>query len=446
MFSGLLLLLREKLKYTIMGKKKGKKGKKGGGKKGGKKKEPQMTAKEAILAYQIGIIEKKMEDVMFESRGWEDKNRRHEERNEKLLSEQELLIKHLLKQAKEVEKYFENEEVKTRDDVIMTMKDKWGRQRQKENELTELKKLIAETEGDISREEKEVGLWLAFRDKGDMEEKKQIQLLKDELVDMEVSFGDMKNHLERSQEKATSEINQHTEETVDKQKYLASEKAIGQLDKYSRQEVLDNDWLRREVEIHKAESADLKQEVEDLEKANLFVMADLFECKIEDLKVSRNFFLTQFEDNGENLDNTGILEMDLAQISINDTSTDSSNLAIKEAGETIPARSGSATQRAVEKKVFSMVAPPFLEHDGDSSSEDDESVDTELLDNMFFEEEDFSDYLKLGPLEMKLLNVSGVQMPIHIPQALSAEEAAAKDCKPDSWPVTQSMLKGVARP
>ncbi|XP_060063304.1 coiled-coil domain-containing protein 83-like [Ylistrum balloti] len=428
-----------------MGKKKGKKGK-GGGKKGGKKKEPQMTAKEAILAYQIGIVEKKLEDVMFESRGWEDKNHRHEERNEKLLSEQELLIKHLLKQAKEVEKYFENEEVKTRDDVIMTMKDKWGRQRQKENELTELKKRIAETEGKISREEKEVELWLAFRDKGDMEQKKQIQLLKDELVDMEISFGDMKNHLERSQEKATAEINQHTEETVDKQKYLASEKAIGQLDKYSRQEVLDNDWLRREVEIHKAESAELRKEVEDLEKANLLVMADLFECKIEDLKVSRNFFLTQFEEGGENLDNTGILEMDLAQISINDTSTDTSILAIKEAEETISARAGSATQRAVEKKVFSMAAPPFIEHDGDSSSEDDESVDTELLDNMYFEEEDFSDYLKLGPLEMKLLNVSGVQMPIHVPQVLSAEEAAAKDCKPDSWPVTHPMLRGVARP
>ncbi|XP_033741617.1 coiled-coil domain-containing protein 83-like [Pecten maximus] len=429
-----------------MGKKKGKKGK-GGGKKGGKKKEAQMTAKEAILAYQIGIIEKKLEDVMFESRGWEDKNHRHEERNEKLLSEQELLIKHLLKQAKEVEKYFENEEVKTRDDVVLTMKDKWGRQRQKENELAELKKLIAQTEGEITMQEKEVELWLAFRDKGDMEQKKQIQLLKDELVDMEISFGDMKNHLERSQEQATAEINHHTEETVDKQKYLASEKAIGQLDKYSRQEVLDNDWLRREVEIHKAESADLRKEVEELEKANLLVMADLFECKIEDLKVSRNFFLTQFEEGGENLDQTGILEMDLAQISINDTSTDdTSNLAIKEAGETMPERCGSATQRAVEKKVFSLAAPPFIEHDGDSSSDDDESVDTDLLDNMYFEEEDFSDYLKLGPLEMKLLNVSGVQMPIHIPQALTAEEAAAKDCKPDSWPVTHPMLREVARP
>ncbi|KAL8608870.1 hypothetical protein ACOMHN_056035 [Nucella lapillus] len=60
-----------------MGKKKGK-GKKSGKK--GKSKEPQMTAKEAILAYQINIVEKKLEDVRYEIRGWDEKNRRHEER------------------------------------------------------------------------------------------------------------------------------------------------------------------------------------------------------------------------------------------------------------------------------------------------------------------------------------------------------------------------------
>lgn len=41
------------------------------------------------------------------------------------------------------------------------------------------------------------------------------------------------------------------------------------------------------MQIHKTEAADLRQEVEDLERDNLVIMADLFECKIEDLKVSR---------------------------------------------------------------------------------------------------------------------------------------------------------------
>jgi len=47
---------------------------------------------------------------------------------------------------------------------------------------------------------------------------------------------------------------------------------------------------------------------------------------------------------------------------------------------------------------------------------------------------------------MKLLNVSGSQMPIHIPTPLTNEEAAAKNCKPDEWPVTVPMLQSVGKP
>jgi hypothetical protein len=46
-------------------------------------------------------------------------------------------------------------------------------------------------------------------------------------------------------------------------------------------------------------------------------------------------------------------------------------------------------------------------------------------------------------LELKLLNVTGTQMPIHVPEALTEEESDAKHCKPDQWPVTAPMLKSV---
>jgi hypothetical protein len=41
------------------------------------------------------------------------------------------------------------------------------------------------------------------------------------------------------------------------------------------------------VQIHRRETEDLMKEVEDIERGNLEIMADLFECKIEDLKISR---------------------------------------------------------------------------------------------------------------------------------------------------------------
>lgn len=429
-----------------MGKKKGKKGGGKKGKKGGKKsKEPQMTAKEAILGYQIGIIEKKLEDVMYETRGWEEKNKKLTDRNTTLLDEQEVLIKHLLEQAKIADQYFSEEEIKRREDVILCMKDKWDRQRELEREIEGVKKQIASAEEEIRLVQKEVDYCKNYRDVEQHKNKKRINLLEADIEDMEASFQEMKTHLERSNERSKNEISSRTENMLDKQKDLATQKAISKLDKYSQREVLDNEWLTREVNLHRKDTEALREKVEGLEKGNLEIMAELFECKIEDLKISRKFFLTQFEEN-ENLEETGVLEMDLGNLSINDR-TASKQMVLYDSGDGDGAvykpvvRPESATQRAVEEKVFSLARGMTVESDEDS---DNVSDDTELLDNMFFEEEDWNDYLQLGKVELKLLNVTGQQMPIHVPIQPSEAEIQAKQCNPDTWPVTQPMLKQAA--
>lgn len=429
-----------------MGKKKGKKGGGKKGKKGGKKsKEPQMTAKEAILGYQIGIIEKKLEDVMYETRGWEEKNKKLTERNATLIKEQEALIKHLLEQAKIADQYFSEEEIKRREDVILCMKDKWDRQRELEREIEGIKKQIASVEEEIRLVQKEVDYCKNYRDVEQHKNKKRINLLEADIEDMEASFQEMKSHLERSNERSKNEISSRTESMLDKQKDLATQKAISKLDKYSQREVLDNEWLTREVNLHRKDTDALREKVEGLEKGNLEIMAELFECKIEDLKISRKFFLTQFEEN-ENLEETGVLEMDLGNLSINDR-TASKQMVLYDSGDGDGAvykpvvRPKSATQRAVEEKVFSLARGMTVESDEDS---DNVSDDTELLDNMFFEEEDWNDYLQLGKVELKLLNVTGQQMPIHVPIQPSEAEIQAKQCNPDTWPVTQPMLKQAA--
>lgn len=429
-----------------MGKKKGKKGGGKKGKKGGKKsKEPQMTAKEAILGYQIGIIEKKLEDVMYETRGWEEKNKKLTDRNTTLLDEQEVLIKHLLEQAKIADQYFSEEEIKRREDVILCMKDKWDRQRELEREIEGVKKQIASVEEEIRLVQKEVDYCKNYRDVEQHKNKKRINLLEADIEDMEASFQEMKTHLEKSNERSKNEISSRTENMLDKQKDLATQKAISKLDKYSQREVLDNEWLTREVNLHRKDTEALREKVEGLEKGNLEIMAELFECKIEDLKISRKFFLTQFEEN-ENLEETGVLEMDLGNLSINDR-TASKQMVLYDSGDGDGAvykpvvRPKSSTQRAVEEKVFSLARGMTVESDEDS---DNVSDDTELLDNMFFEEEDWNDYLQLGKVELKLLNVTGQQMPIHVPIQPSEAEIQAKQCNPDTWPVTQPMLKQAA--
>ena len=51
------------------------------------------------------------------------------------------------------------------------------------------------------------------------------------------------------------------------------------------------------------------------------------------------------------------------------------------------------------------------------------------------------DYLQLGPLQLKLLNIRGKQMTIFKPQTPPPDEIKAKDYKPDEWPVTGNMIK-----
>lgn len=399
-----------------------------------------MTAQEAILAYQINVVEKKLEDVEYEIRGWEEKNRRNTERNEKLMEEQELLLKHLLKNSREVTKVLDAEEVKTREDVTDVMKDKWKRQREREIEVEGLKRRIAMKEVEIEKEAKQVAWWNAFRDQGQHTQQMQIKLLEQEIRDMEGSFVDMASHLTRDKDDVIGDIERYTEDTLSQQKDKASEKAMAQLDKKDRQEVLDNDWLKRETAIHRVETEKAHSVVEGLEMENLSLMSELFECSVEDLKVSRSFYMTQFDDS-ENLDRTGILEMDLSKINVpsDDTMTSRS-----EAPVMISQRPGSATQRAVEEKVFSLVNyKSFVDEDIDESGEENDIGDdgSETYENYFFEEEDFDDYLKLGPLELKLLNVTGSQKPIHSVPVASQEEIEAKQWNPDEWPVTQSMIK-----
>ena len=53
--------------------------------------------------------------------------------------------------------------------------------------------------------------------------------------------------------------------------------------------------------------------------------------------------------------------------------------------------------------------------------------------------------MKLGPLELKLLNVTGKQMSIYKPEMPADEIMKMKEVRPDDWPVTVAMLHRVLR-
>ena len=55
--------------------------------------------------------------------------------NDKLKEEQEVLIQNLLRQAKDADKLFNEEDIKEKDHVILAMKEMWDKQRERERRI-----------------------------------------------------------------------------------------------------------------------------------------------------------------------------------------------------------------------------------------------------------------------------------------------------------------------
>ncbi|XP_072036467.1 coiled-coil domain-containing protein 83-like [Amphiura filiformis] len=433
----------------------GKKGKKkGSGKKSGKKSaksvsgkkpaEPQMTIREAIIAYQINVKEKALEDFMYEIKGLEETNARHKERNERLKEEQLFHIRNLLKQSKERDKELEQSNVVNKEQVDIALKEKWEAAQVEDKLIDALTLEIKKKEKEIANEKNTVAKWEAYKETGRHEHATHIKLLDEELTDMRASFDEMKGHLERTLNIAKDKIKTSTEDRLSEQKHIASQKAMTKLDKWSTQEVMDNDWLKREAELHRVETKQLALDVEELERQNLELMSTLFDCRIEDLKISRNFYLNQFGDH-DNLeeDDRGLLESDLAKLDFEERPAIEAPKVVAR-----KPRPASATQRAVEERVFAL--QPLADDDDDDDEEEEEDgawggedEDEDLDHYLQYDDENFGEYLNLGPVELKLLRVIGHHAPLHHPDKLSDAEAEAKLAAPDVWPVTPDMLRAV---
>ncbi|PFX22933.1 coiled-coil domain-containing protein 83-like [Stylophora pistillata] len=394
-------------------KKSGKKkssGKKKKGKKSSASKEPKLTVEEAIIAFQIEVKQRNFEDLMYNLQSLKEKNERLKDRNQQLKEEQLQHIKTLLKQVKEKDKEVENAAEVGHEQVEVALLEKFDLLKAEEAEVQAQNDHIEKKEAEIKEVLRNIRRLQEYRDIGAEEHAKQIVLLKQDLKEMQDSQDDIAAHLERSLKIAKDEIETYTESTISKQKDIANEKATNKLDKDSCGEILDHRWLKKEVAIHRQGHADLSAKVEDLEKRNLEIMSEMFDCKVEDLKFTRQFYLSCVEDE--------------------DSSEEDD---VEDDGEEVIALHGVL-------------------------GEQDEKPD-DLLDNYFFPgEDDFQDSPRLGPMELQLLSVIGTRKPA-FPHPLNmdpeAHELAALPGSADSsrpgnytsprnWPITNTMLQSLA--
>ncbi|XP_071990139.1 coiled-coil domain-containing protein 83 isoform X2 [Engystomops pustulosus] len=380
-----------------------KKGKKGTKKKKESKKsqEDKMTFAEALLAYQIQMKESQIEELMSELKQVEEKNVRYKDRNERLKAEQSVHIKELLSEAKAQEKEVEKKEVVNREQVDEAIKEKWEYIRQKEILLEELGGEINGLEQQMMLAEAEKDYWLQYKNVGSWDHAKQIHHLQEEVSDIKQNFIELDEYFKRSLEKTRHEIDKETEKKIDQTREMATQFAVMNIDDESRREMKENEWLKREVEIYRKDVHRLEVSVCRIEQENLQLINHLFDCRLQDLKISRNTFLTQVS--SLDLPADGLLGEDLANLHLDITAGEDQGLM----SETLTAEGGNRTL---------------------------------TLDNLLHEEEkEAKEYLQLGPLELKLLSVMGQPKPIH-KQSEDTKHPERSDSRV-RWPVTPRMIK-----
>ncbi|XP_063721570.1 uncharacterized protein LOC134848141 isoform X3 [Symsagittifera roscoffensis] len=128
-------------------------------------------------------------------------------------------------------------------------------------------------------------------------------------------------------------------------------------------------------------------------------------------------------------------------------------------------RQKSATLKAIEERVFGVIGEEddddlemYIEDDDEGIDLDDtrsdidedlglnagEGLANNLVDNhLNLEDDSKDDYLKLGPLELKMLQIVGTQIPIRAPTPPTQEELELQVYNPDDWPVTHKMLNTI---
>ncbi|XP_048697613.2 coiled-coil domain-containing protein 83 isoform X2 [Caretta caretta] len=358
-----------------MGKKKKK------GNQVGQFKEARSSFPEALLAFQIQIKEEAINQLLFELKQLKEKNKKYHERNDYLKEEQLGHIRSLLSNLKTQGKELEQKEVVTRDDVEAAMREKWQYFRDQEILLKELRSKINEVEHKLVVKQAEKDYWLEYRNVGSGEHAKQIKLLENDIHGLKDDVEQMTEYYRHTLEMTKEKMDRLVEKQMDEKKEWATE-----------------------VEIYRKEVSDLEASAQLLEEENIYMIRSLFNCRLQNLKISGHLFLTQGA--GLQVQGEELLSEDLEGLQCRDYG------AKTDAGDESPK---STAPLAIENKVFSDTQSETEAEKQEDSYEDlwGEPMAPALNYLLFEDEKDTQEYSKLGPLGTKLMSVVGRAMPIH---------------------------------
>ncbi|XP_027704134.1 coiled-coil domain-containing protein 83 [Vombatus ursinus] len=358
--------------------------------------ETKVPASEALLEYYCQVKEDAIERLMVQVRKLRDKNQKCHERNVRLKSEQAWHLKNLVSELNDEQKKAAASPPVTREEVEEALKQKWKFVKDQEQNLKDMRVQINNAEKLFLEKLGEREYWEEYKNVGSEQHAKLISSLENDISSIKENTRKMSEYYRASLEETRKRISSNTLKQMVEKKELATQNAVKNIDKRSSREILENDWLKKEVELHKKEVAQLEVAIHHLEEENLGLICQLFDCRLADLKITRPLFLTQAAGLGEQdfpeeiqSESEPLTKKDKPEVSL------SERLAFlyEDTKENV---------NGLQKSVEDTENDPCIEFGA-----------SDLSYLLYEDEKDFKEYTNLGPLEVKLMALEGMKKPIH---------------------------------
>ncbi|KAM5319688.1 coiled-coil domain-containing protein 83 isoform 1-T1 [Glossophaga mutica] len=394
----------------------------------GLSKDVKLPTSEAFLDYHRQIKENAVERLMVQIKKLREKNQKYHERNRRLKDEQIWHIRNLLKELSEEKS--EKSRVVSREDVETAMKEKWQFERDKEQNLKDMRLQISNAEKLFLEKLSEKEYWEEYKNVGSKQHAKLIISLQNDINKVKENAEKMSEQYKITLEDTRKKIIRETLLQLDQKKEWATENAVKFIDKGNYRHIWENDWLKKEVANHRKEVEIMEKAIHKLEEENLVLIDQLFNCRLVDLKIPRRLYLTQAagqevppEEMPLELPEIYIEESKLEPTEVESRDMVSSSVQI------------SALQLSREDSIRS---DQHLETDEVSSCPEFGASDLKYL--LYEDEQDFKSYVNLGPLKVKLMRLESKKMPIHFQEKEVSVKFNEDVRNPESL-ITYKMMK-----
>ncbi|NXJ58929.1 CCD83 protein, partial [Rostratula benghalensis] len=175
--------------------------------------------------------------------------------------------------------------VVTRDDVEESLKEVWQYVKNEEQLLKDLHSQIEEVDQKFLVKKAERDYWLEYKNVGSKIDAEKIMKLEKDIKRVKDDHHRTAEYYRNTLKAAKEEKDRLIEEHMKLCKEEAPEKAVRYLDKNSRREIVENEWLKEEVKVYQKQVSDLKASIQLLEEENISLVTKLIDSRLQHLRV-----------------------------------------------------------------------------------------------------------------------------------------------------------------